>query len=462
MFIKLINFNSIYFLSSFVNGSKQDKLKIVISCLALGVLLLGGAYWVCSRFWSARRVRQSSVQKQTPSPIENKNQKILTPPKAEGTDSEDNQRLLRPHEVISEEDENLPLSHANKVKKDEVLIQQEEVLEDPKPIDAIGSSPTSTVTATKVSICITTPFEAGFVGKDIHLIPYISQFKLEDKSPIPLQEKDLLLTFHCFDSPDGLNLPCNFYLPKTLFANKKEGDFLRLYYNDQLLELYFHQNQHDLKFQEGTFEFALKLAEDHCQTDGRVVFGHYSLYHWYHVDGGTVFKPKCTTQNSLQLLAVSADQFRPLQGLIDNALNIEELKLDFVRKDEGDYFMTNLVGFDATSPDDLDRIQFVLNDQTLAIHALREQKIDQWFAKKLKREDDLVKDGVSLDEQKEEDHPNNPHIMRREISDEYIVRIQWKKIFEDITLEQMQKKLENARLILEFGVLQIFFPRSQR
>jgi hypothetical protein len=437
MFINLINFKSVSFLPSFVNSTKQEKLKIVISCLAFGILLLGTRYWTCSRFWASRRVGKGSLSKKVPKPNlrdDNKKNNPETSPRFSSVKVEQNGVDLSKKEILEEEEE------------------QEKVLE-PKPIDAVRSSPTSTSTATKVSICITTPFEVGLVGKGT-LIPHITQFKLEDKSPIPLDEKDLLIPFHCFNSPAGCNLPYKFHLPKTLFADKNEDDFIRLYYNDQLFELYFHQNQHGLKFQEGTFEEVRSMAEIHNQENSYVLFGQFVRYPWYH-GNGTVFKLQGATPNCLRLHSVSSDQFRPLQALIEKQLILEELNVDIARKDkqaliekqlileelnvdiarkdEGVYLTTDLTGFDATLPADLDQIQFVLYDRTLAIHALRKHKIDQF----------------------KQDYAR---ILMREISDEYITGIRWRKIFTDIKPAEMQQKLENARLSLEFGVLQIFFP----
>ena len=60
MFVNL--FSSVPLFCPIIEMIKQDRLKILISRLAIGILLAGAAYWVCSRFWHLRQVHRESSQ----------------------------------------------------------------------------------------------------------------------------------------------------------------------------------------------------------------------------------------------------------------------------------------------------------------------------------------------------------------------------------------------------------------
>lgn len=47
------------FITSIGNYVKQDRIKIVISCLAIGILFAGTCYLIYSRFWQVRQVTKN-------------------------------------------------------------------------------------------------------------------------------------------------------------------------------------------------------------------------------------------------------------------------------------------------------------------------------------------------------------------------------------------------------------------
>ncbi len=47
---------SISFFSPASDFIRQDRVKVVVSCVAIGILLVGAIYWVASHFWQKRRV----------------------------------------------------------------------------------------------------------------------------------------------------------------------------------------------------------------------------------------------------------------------------------------------------------------------------------------------------------------------------------------------------------------------
>lgn len=69
MLIKFSFLSSISLPSSFVNITRQEKLKLLIGGLAIAILLAKTVHWICSRFWSQHRISQkpsSSLVPQQP------------------------------------------------------------------------------------------------------------------------------------------------------------------------------------------------------------------------------------------------------------------------------------------------------------------------------------------------------------------------------------------------------------
>ena len=448
MFINSFYLRSIFLSHSLINTiSRQAKLKIIISSLACGILLLGTTYWACSRFWCSRRVCQEPSSKGH----------LPTPSAKKETQDLKNEEVLEEEEKKTK-DRDAPHSPDIKGKKGTDL-KNEKILETQrKEVERIDSL--SQPVDAKISICITSSMDVGWIGNDPDRIPNIKNFKLEDKSPLPLQKDDVLLHLHCFNFPSEMKLPHTTYLPAALFANKKEGDTIRVYYQDKLIEFYLHQTEHHTNYyQDGTFETALDLAKHAAQFFDHPSFDHYEKYEWYTAEGGTVYKPVSPAGNNpvFQLNAVSTDQFRPLKGATDETTILQELRMDFLRHEEGDYFITDLPGFSDSSAD-LDGIEFILNDKVLAIHALR---IPMDLGDSIKSAREKARLPEEQEDNEQEFTPYHPQTLQRECPNEYIKGLKWRRIYEDLTLEQMQTKLENGKLVLKDGQFQIFFPTKR-
>ncbi len=309
-----------------------------------------------------------------------------------------------------------------------------------------------------INICIIAALQAGCVGKDPSKIPNIDQFTLEDDSPIHLNnEDDLLLPFHVLNRPVELGIPENIHLPEALFAGKKDGDSLRINFKNQLIELTINQANHGQRFEQGTFEEVLDLIHDVCKEkieDRIPLFGDYDPYHWYGLDGGTVYKVLNQGANQFKLQSVPSEEFRPLQKkavILDpdfpedheqnlqnkeNLSNIlKDLQVVVDNQPDGNCFRARLPGFSPDSPIDLNSIQLFLNDRYLGIHILREAHVEQ-----------KVLGGHII------------MIPKKPI--EFVKGIRWKELYEEATLPMMQNKCCQAKLTLPDGVLKIFIPNE--
>lgn len=429
----------------------QDKLKQVISCIACGILLVGTTYWICSRFWSSRRVKHepsSPISMHSPQSKEKKEEipKIKKPDLKKQVQFEDDVNPQAEKKVDKsigtkqiDRDVQIENEERNNHFKNDLLGNEEPILD--KHIDQIDSkqSPSNPIAA-QVSICITSSMETGFVGNSPDLIPHIHQFKLEDKNPLTLKEDDVLLSLHCFNLPQGVQIPDNLYLPASLFEDKKEGDNLRLYYEDQLLEFQLHQNQHNLKFERGSFEEIVQRTKLNCGDNEHPLFEQFDPYDLYQLPDRTVYKPIFSQSDQYQLQAVSNDQFRPLQKtavILDEGktktINIlKSLPMDMIECKEGFYLPADLPAF---SEEDFEKnMELVLNKEIFAIHVFRE-------ATELE---------ANFKDEKPIFIPRNPI--------EFLKGYKWRKIFKDLTLEQMQVKIASARLTIQNGMLLIFFP----
>lgn len=123
------------------------------------------------------------------------------------------------------------------------------------------------------SICITSSAMTGYVGEDFSkqaLRPdYLNKITLEDGSPLPLIPEDQFLELHVFEPTSQLkklNFPSSLFLPKSIFSSKKDGDLLRLQYEGRPVEFTIKQNDHQLKFEQGSFQDVLKNAESYVKT----------------------------------------------------------------------------------------------------------------------------------------------------------------------------------------------------
>lgn len=450
MFINHLSSASL-FLRPIVNAiNKQDRLKIAISALACAILLGGAIYWTCSRSWSQRRV-QPKADPKLPSPAPQK--------KADDAANHAPKEDPEPSSPQKSQDlKDVPKQEPQKEKAEPSKIEQ------PEPVvDAI--TPQAEI---KSDICITSSLETGCVGNDPSHIPNIHQFELEDRKPLPLKGNDILLTLHVFNHKE---LPSNIYLPTALFADKKEGDTLRLYFNGKLIELKINQAHHNLKFERGDFKEVLEqtiMAGQDKIEDQIGLFDRYDPFFYWNKFGDqttSVYNLGKVANCQFQLQKIPTDQLRPLQKTAiihdprldeedleekdrlhylknqKSATIIETLPMDILNGKEGFYFLADLAGFDANLFEDYNSIQIALNDRWLGIHILRyEQKRS------------TVMENQETMERLEIEYPIKPK--------EFVRGYVWKKLFQEMNFEQVKASLESASLILKDGVFQIFIPKA--
>ncbi len=439
------------FLVNFI--SKQEKTKAVIATLACSIFLLAAISWTCSRFWGSRRVQLKPSNKTS--------QKNKTKLPKEQSFSEKTQVPLPPQDTSNvkkktqtpKQQQQTQLSFSNnsvQTQKGSVDTMDADSMDVDSIIDADSMDVDSIDKVKKIdpnavqsnvshiSICIISCRECGLVGKSVD-IPRINQFKLENKDPIPLEENDILLSLHCFNEPQGTKVPPQIYLPANLFANKKEGDILRLYYDNELIEFHLHQTQHQAKFEQGTFEDTIKKAKITHGGNLHGLFEKYDPYADYALNGGTLYNviPKGT--GPLKLQAVSADQFRPLQKtamMKDKASRtekkitiIQQVALLILKRPEGIYILMELPGF---SEQDASCVQMILNKKILGFHILRGRTT--LFKN--------IKGAVPIQRGPEE----------------FVRTLKWENLFKNCDLKQVQDSAAKASVIFHDGVMQTFFP----
>jgi hypothetical protein len=450
MFVKNFswpNFNFTPF--SFNQLTQQQKINVVIASIACGILLVGSAYWMCSNFWNSRRITPKDLDDFSPMPYKfpkeshldsNRDKKLPQKKSASFAPTfpyGSPQLSPKPHKIVSNESKSKELETSPK-KKDEHV-------EKNLSSESIDSAQPFSPRATKVSIRITSSLEAGFVGDEPELIPNLNKFKLANQTSLSVDPTDVIISLNCFGLPAGLLFPSTIYLPAFLFEDLEEGNSIQIYYEDQLLELCLHQAKEKSKFEEGNFEDVLELARQAALEKNHPLFGHFIPYSWYKLDGGTVYRVMLDDHDHLSIKAVPSSEFRPLQKTSKtkklNEYGEEEFKevnilkdfpMDILCKKEGTYFVGDLPGF---SNNDVDCIEFILNENLFATHILP-------------RPTDMT---IKIEEKLTHRNPQ-----------EYVIGFKWKKAFPKLSLEEMQKNIEKAPVVLKDGIFQIFFPNYEQ
>jgi hypothetical protein len=168
------------------------------------------------------------------------------------------------------------------------------------------------------------------------------------------------------------------------------------------------------------------------KSHDRSFVGHDDRYAAYRLDGGTIYQPRLIGNDEFQLQAVSANHFRPLvrrdaagEESTEIVNILQDLSMNSLATREGDiYLAADLADFSAN---DHAAIDVVLNEKILAIHILPCSTTKDKLAQK---------------------------------PQEWMALLEWKTIFEGITLQQMQAKMTQAKLLVRDGIFQIYFPNK--
>lgn len=181
------------------------------------------------------------------------------------------------------------------------------------------------VVATPVSVCI--GLGAGLVGEEMPLSDAVKEmagaekFKLEDQSPLPLKRNDTLVRVHFFNVPSDLQISGVYHLPAILFKDKKEGDKVRLCYQDHLLELQLEQTKQPF-FKKEAFELVLQHAIERANTQADPLFTS-RIYYWYDPKFGNTYRPVYTGSPLMTFEEVSKQNFRALPKLDHEVFDLE-------------------------------------------------------------------------------------------------------------------------------------------
>lgn len=290
----------------------------------------------------------------------------------------------------------------------------------------------------RASICITTQ-TGGYIGSSENrpLFPdYLKKMTLKDGSPLPLEATDFVVEFHRFNpSPflQAISLPETFFLPSKLLEGKKEGDKLQLKYEGQPLELTINQENHGLKFVNGSFKEALDLQRAYIQTtcdQENPCFSKYNPFWGYRLEpegilyqpGGkeTGFNPKIQDKN----------QFRHLH---DPSTIV---KYDILPSRDGRNLIF-LIEAPRFLPED---IQLIVNKTHLNVYGFFENR-------PLLPEEALK--SLPLDKQE-----------ALSSSAEFLVSLRWDRheFFKDLSLDQMKGFVQNGHFHFLNGIIQLDLP----
>lgn len=313
----------------------------------------------------------------------------------------------------------------------EHLFMPQEILD----IDSASRSALADICSGK--LCITSQTMGGYIGTETGLFPpYLKDFTLEDGSALPLSEQDLFVEIHIFE-PSSLfvraKIPTNLYLPTSLLIGKKDGDALRLKYNNELIELTIAQQSHGLKFAKGTLEEVLSLHRTYVQskyTPNQSFFGKHSLHWYYNLEGGgKIYKFEANeTTNNYHL--------RENPGNLRQLINPEYSRYDILPILEKTALLI-CAEFPSFQPTDF---EVILNPTHLVIYARYEDR----------------NPGQLSEVEVEYTGELKPKIC----SKESIMAVKWGVIpgLENLSFEKMKDRISSCSSCLEFGMLQFAIP----
>jgi hypothetical protein len=278
------------------------------------------------------------------------------------------------------------------------------------------------------SICITTQ-TGGYIGSSSQrplLSVYLEKredykfpvFTTEDGDPLILNSNDFVIEFHLHKTSKSLEntrIPPSFFLPAALFKGKKEGDSLRLKYNEELIELTLDQSQ-DLKFAHSSFEEAFEAQKAYIQEDcdiERPLFGIHDKYWWYKLGEDGEIYGLSEKDNKLSLKQKKASAFREKISPMEPTMYITQSE----DKKEVD-FNLEVPGFK------LEDIDIIVNKKYLIFYTYPSSFDSGW------RKQWLVKR-------------------------ESLISFRWDKhiVFKKLDIEQMKAKVSQGKASLRDGML---------
>lgn len=126
-------------------------------------------------------------------------------------------------------------------------------------------SPGTTKTNHRCSIRIANLARSDYIGNDLSSkhsnLSYLNQITLEDGRQLPLDPQDIFIEFDLFDfSTKPKGIPEKLVLPSVLFVGKKEGEKIKLRWNNQLIELTIDQSSHPIQALKNSFEDLLNFT----------------------------------------------------------------------------------------------------------------------------------------------------------------------------------------------------------
>jgi hypothetical protein len=295
--------------------------------------------------------------------------------------------------------------------------------------DVQANHPATSATKPTGHICMASEQTGGYIGHPTQrqLLPlHLNHITREDGSPLPLAPEDFFIQFHLFNMSQQLKdsgIPSEIYLPSALFKGKKDGDVIRLKYQNLLIELTIQQENHGLKFPKGTFEevFPMQITrlKGSCDLD-EPIFCMLDPYWFYKLgDQGAIYKlesDKSENNDSVYHLkdGVSAD-FRP---------KANPLRATVFKFSQSNDHLFLALDFSRFQPEDID---IILNDTHVIVYG----------------ENSLTLGTVDINHKKET-----------------LVAFRWDRMecFKGRSIEEMKTLMKKSQFALLIGVLQFMIP----
>lgn len=418
----------------------QDKaLTLCLSILAgLGTLFLGGI----GGYATFRSLVENFNNKKSYAVSIKTNQK---------TRKMTNSKLAHPKEQISKpfKQSNRSVPPANKLRQQGKTKQKNDPIQKTEQLKADKNA-----ASLQAEICI--GYETGgYVGESTkrQLLPnYLEHIRLPNGDRLPLVPEDYFIQFELFNLSktfERKKIPTTMVLPSIIFQNNKDGDIVKLKYDNELIELKINQNKHDLKFSKGTFKQVLSQQEsyiaNHHDSEDPCYGIHDPFWYYGNLDSNrTIYKLSVKNPekdvNYPNLRLAKPSEFRPkINPRIPPA---------FFELSDDDKFVHFAIELSRFLPDDID---IIVNNKFIIFYAEFHDR-------------PVLNSPIVWDSQSGENTKASKAYWEELLSPqrEVIYPFRWDRSskFKHLSLEQMKQLIQRSNILFTKGVLSFNLPTT--
>lgn len=314
----------------------------------------------------------------------------------------------------------------------------------------------------QASICITSEQMIGVIGDDHEkkfMPKYLTKLTLEKGDPLPMAQKDSCLEFYLFNTTDKTTFPEKIQLPLALFKGKKDGDQVRLRFEDRLIIFTINQRHGNQMYAEGTFEEVLARAIRYSETQIRAKFPNFDQYNefWW-VKPGARFKLDRGNQSLTPLQEESMPEVF--------SVNFQELKEALCLFEVEGNRLTIKASFPSFQSEDL---EIILNEDHLIFYAKHkseptvnivknseiEKRVVIPYSKFIKEIDENDPSFSDIDQKEYEKRIKQNELLKKRINSEMAGKFAWTRCehLQGLNIEQFRDKVEMSKVAFEEGCL---------